>query len=80
MKPKNRKKIKQKSINNCGLKSEKKADDQDEKCRKVKLTSDGKLYLNKTREIPAMVLVRAIFYENNKYYPQDFLVEHLYKI
>ena len=80
MKPKNRKKIKQKSINNCGLKSEKKANDQVEKCRKVKLTSGGKLYLNKTREIPVMVLVRAIFYENNKYYPQDFLDDCLYII
>ena len=32
-------------------------------------------------EIPVMtIVVRAIFYENNKYYPQVFLDECLYEI
>ena len=44
----------------------KKSDDYDEKSRKIKLDLDGKLYLHKTIEIPVMVVVRAIFYENNK--------------
>ena len=35
----------------------------------------------KTIEIPVMVIVvRAIFYENNKYYPQVFLDECLCKL
>ena len=43
----------------------------DKKNIKTKFYSDDKLPLNKTIEIPVMVLVaRAIFYENNKYYPQ----------
>ena len=46
----------------------KESDSYDKKCRKIKLDADGKLYLNKTIEITVMV---AIFYENNKYYPQD---------
>ena len=58
-----------------------KSDDYDEKYIKIKLDSDDKLPLNKTIEIPVMVIVvRAIFYENNKYYPQVFLDECLYKI
>ena len=47
----------------------------------MELYSDDKLLLNKTIEIPNMVIVvRAIFYENNKYYPQVFLDEYLYEI
>ena len=58
----------------------KKSDDCDEKYTKIKLNSDDKLPLNKAIAIPAMVIVvRAIFYENNKYYPQVFLDECLYK-
>ena len=38
-------------------------------------------YLNKTIEIPSMIIVvRAIFHENNKYYPQVFLDQCLYKL
>ena len=48
---------------------------------KIKFNSDDELPLNKTIEIPVMVIVvRVIFYENNKYYPQVFLDECLYKI
>ena len=37
---------------------------------KIKFNSDDELPLNKTREIPIMtVVVRAIFLENDKYYP-----------
>ena len=48
---------------------------------KIKFNSDDALPLNKTIEIHVMVIVvRAIFYENNKYYQQVFLDECLYKI
>ena len=56
----------------------KKSDDYDKKYIKIKLDSDDKLPIDKTIEIPVMVIVvRAIFYENNKYYQQDFLDECL---
>ena len=55
--------------------------DYDEKYIKIKFDSDDELPLNKTIEIPTItVVVRAIFLENNKYYPHDFLDECLYKI
>ena len=48
---------------------------------KIKFHSDGELPLNKTIEIPSMIIVvRAVFHENNKYYPQVFLDECLYKL
>ena len=38
-----------------------------------KIDSDCSLPLNKTIEIPAVtIIVRAVFHENNKYYPQVF--------
>ena len=46
---------------------------------KIKFNSDDELLLNKTMEIPSIV-VRAVFHENNKYHPQVFLNECLYKI
>ena len=47
---------------------------------KIKFNSDDELALNKTIEISSMIIVvRAVFYENNKYYPQVFLDECLYK-
>ena len=47
----------------------KKSDDYDKKYIKIKLDSYDKLPIDKTIEIPVMVIVvRAIFYENNKYY------------
>ena len=55
--------------------------DYDEKYMKIKLNSDDGLPLNKTVEIPTITLVvRAIFLDNNKYYPQVFSDECLYKI
>ena len=47
----------------------------------MKFYSDDELPPNKTIEIPAMIIVvRAMFYENNKYYFQTFLDECLYEI
>ena len=47
---------------------------------KIKFNTDDELPLNKTIEIPTMIIVvRAIFYESNKYFPQSFLVECFYK-
>ena len=55
--------------------------DYEEKYIKIKFDSDNELPLNKTIEIPTMAIVlRAIFLEKNKYYPQVFLDECLYKI
>ena len=40
---------------------------------KIKFNSDNELPLNKTIEIPSMtIVVRAVFHENDKYYPQLF--------
>ena len=48
---------------------------------KIKFNSDDQLPLNKTIEIPSMIIVaRAIFLENNKYYPQVFLDECLFNL
>ena len=59
----------------------KNSDDYDEKHMKIKFNSDDELPLNKTIEIPTMtIVVRAIFYESNKYYSQVFLDKCLYKI
>ena len=48
---------------------------------KIKFNSDGESSLNKTIEIASMIIVViAVFHENNKYYPQIFLDECLYKL
>ena len=48
---------------------------------KIKFNSDDELPINKTIEIPSMIIVVwAIFYENYKYYPQVSLDECLYKL
>ena len=53
----------------------------DKKYIKIKFNSDDEIPLNKTIEIPSMIIVfRAIFLENNKYYRQVFLDECLYKL
>ena len=57
------------------------SDDYDEKYRKIKFNSDDELPLNKMIKIPSMIIVvRVVFHENNKYYPQVFLDECLYKL
>ena len=58
----------------------KNSDDYDEKYMKNKFNSDDELPLNKTVEVPTITIVlRAIFLENNRYYPQVFLDECLMK-
>ena len=53
--------------------NESKENDYDEKYMKIKFISDDKFFLNKATEIPSMtIVVRAISYENNKFYPQVF--------
>ena len=50
--------------------------DYDEQYIKNKFDSDDELPLNKMVEVPTItIVVRAIFLENNKYYPQVFLDE-----
>ena len=52
----------------------KNSDDFDEKYMKIKFSFNDELFLNKTIEIPSIIIVvRAVFHENNKYYPQVFL-------
>ena len=47
--------------------------DYDKKYMKIKFNSDDELLLNKIIEIPSMIIVvRAVFLENNKYYPQYY--------
>ena len=59
----------------------KNSDDYDEKYIKIKINSDDELPLNKTIEIPGMIIVvRAVFHGNKKYYPQRFLDKSLYKL
>ena len=59
----------------------KKSDDYDEKYIKIKFDTDDKLSLNKTIKIPIIIIViRAVFHENNINYPQAFLDECLYEI
>ena len=48
---------------------------------KIKFSSVDELPLNKTIDVPSMIIfARAAFYENNNYYPQVFLDECLYKL
>ena len=45
---------------------------------KIKFNLDDEFLLNKTIEIPSMIIiVKAVFHENEKYYPQVFLDECL---
>ena len=68
-----RAKKKLKNMKNCRVKS-------DEKYMKIKFNSHDKLPLNRTIEIArTIIVVRTVFHEKNKYYPQFFLDECLYK-
>ena len=62
----------------------KKSNDFDEKYLKIKWMVnqlDDDLPLNKMIEIyNVVIVVRAIFYENNKYFPQVFFTKCLYKL
>ena len=47
----------------------------------IKFISDNDLPPNKSIEIPSMIIIlKAVFHENNKYYPNVFLDECLYKL
>ena len=47
---------------------------------KIKFNSDDELPLNKVIKVHSMIIVvRAVFHESNKYYPQVFLDGCLYK-
>ena len=47
---------------------------------KIKFKSGDELPLSKSIEIPSTtIIVRAVFHENNKYYPQVFSDECLHK-
>ena len=49
------------------------SDDYDEKNMRVKFDTDDKLPLNEILKISIITIVfRAVFHENNKYYPQSF--------
>ena len=59
----------------------KNSDDHDKKYMKIKFNLYEELPLNKMIEIPSLIIVvRAIFHENKKYYPHVFLDECLYKL
>ena len=54
----------------------KNSENYDEKYMKIKLSSDNELPLKKLIEISKMtIVVRTVFDENNKYYPQSLLDE-----
>ena len=57
----------------------KNSDDCDEKYMKIKFNSDDELPLNKKIVVLSMIVVRAVFHENNKEYAHIFLDECLYK-
>ena len=51
------------------------------KYKKIKFNWDDELPLSKTIKIQSMIIVvTAVFHKNNKYYPQVFLHECLYKL
>ena len=58
----------------------KQSDDYDEKYIEIKFYLDDELPLNKTIEIPVMIIVVTAIFYGNKYYPHIFLNECLYEI
>ena len=56
------------------------SDGYDEKYMKMKFNSDNDFPLNKTLNLCKMaIIVRSVFHEGNKYFPQVFLDECLYE-
>ena len=48
---------------------------------KIKFNSDDELPISTTTEIRNMIIVvRAVFFQSNKYYPQAFLHQYLSKL
>ena len=59
----------------------KNSDDYNKKHMKIKFNSDDELSLDKPIKIPSIaIVVGAVFHENDKYYPQEFIDESLYKL
>ena len=57
------------------------SDEYGEKYIKIKFNSDDELPLNKTVEIPSIIIVvRAVLHKINKYYRQVFSDECIYKL
>ena len=57
------------------------SDNYDEKYMKIKFNSDDDLPLQKTLELyDKIITVTFLFNDGNKYYPQVFLVEYLFKL
>ena len=57
------------------------SDDYNEKYMKIKFHSDDDLPLDKTLKLHQMITaIRAVFHEDNKYYPQVFIDESLHKL
>ena len=55
------------------------SDGYDEKYMKIKFNLDDELPLNEIMEIFSMIIVvRAVFYENSKYYPQILSIMKLH--
>ena len=57
----------------------KNSNDYGERYMKIKFNSDDELPLNKTI-YDMIIVIKAVFSENSKYYPQVFLDEYLYKL
>ena len=55
--------------------------DYNEKYMKIKFNPDEDLHLKKTLEFHSkIIVVRSVFYEGSKYYPQVFLDECFFKL
>ena len=56
-------------------------DEYEKEYMKIKFNSDDNLPLNKILKFHNLtIVVRSVFQEDNKYYPQGFLDEHLYEL
>ena len=56
------------------------SDDYDEKYMKIRFNSDTDLPLKELKIYDIMIVIRSVFNDNNKYYPQIHLDEFLYKL
>ena len=56
------------------------SDDYDKKCMKIRFNSDTDLPLKELKIYDIMIVIRSVFNDNNKYYPQIHLDEFLYKL
>ena len=58
-----------------------KSGEYDKDYMKIKFNSDDDLPLNKKRKLPMLtIIVRSVFEEDGKYYPQIFIDECLYEV